>query len=1136
MTALKDLISTFDTPLPDAQFPRLVECLGEEARKRVSAKNSAEFDAAYYYLLARTYELLGYCARHTPWLSHSPKFYWQAAFGFFERAGSAAPDDSPEQSFLRGKSLLRHALAATPESKATRAVETSLRRIKAAAAAFDEAADGESDHTLRLIYQDAGFIAKTEVQQRERVALLHARTDAAKMAPRDRWPDVMKQAIAVVDAPAPFSYLGVPSGHTWVAQYGLAKARDLNAEARLIEELLEPLQSPPKGVSDDFKNVIDEKLERILACYEESASLCAKAGLTVRAAHTNVTRLRIKADAELQKCIRLFKSSDAARRDPLPKGSIPDYVELAADVAPLLARVRPDERPQQISGNFENLLGALRARGFHVGSRTSSVFNDANGGWVVSDQVSRYHLIERNGKVHALDLTRRPIAFSPYEATLFYEFAAAIRNTCSLYTDAIRLVHQALREAKTLYATMTTRLETDKAAVNDPDLFTLHLTTDAILKELDSKHYPLLSTLRDRIRYAWSLLEMFQMRNGSVRLDTLFSAQCCLIMKNPCYDATLDEARDEVLEVGADPVFRMTFDFVFRGAKGEEDLHESQYGALKTSGITIKQERRSLLSETRWIYLEPRTRNELLERLECHRRLVEALVDFTPVFVVQRPKQMPTQEIQRRIATIDEHMNGALVSYRASREYRSKLIDERGLLGLQNYMRGIALVLLGMNEQASGELWAGTYHDALRSLDDAKEQLGDAGDVYLLPMSARDEYLKYVDARILTVRGWEARYRALDSHNAHDFEQSADFFERSAFVFRELGDYRVATKASARAKDVRSFMATGEERRRLLVDANALYAASGNDQGFEDTLARLEQEYPDDPRSVASRKVHEMASHAGTTKQTEKWIGRYQIIDRIGQGGMAVVYRVRRDGQNYALKTIRQQDVGSAPDALDELRKRFAREIVHVRSLEHPGIVRVVDADEYNDPPYLVMELLNGSSLDKKIEEKKPFAPRAAAQIAMQVTEALAYAHAKGVLHRDLKPANIMLLDDNGTMKILDFGIAQSALFPKMTVTGETVGTQAYMSRDRLGGVDATYLDDLYALGLIAYEMLTASDVEAFTKRRDPTYRHPTPGRVVANVPPELDHIIARLLQHGNPFASAGQVAADLRTFLAGLA
>lgn len=1123
MTTLNELISTFDTPLPDDRFPRLIESLGDEARKRSAARDQSQWNGTYFYLLARTYELLGYCARHTPWLSQSPKLYWQWAAGFYEQAREAPGLTTAQHHFLDGKFLLRTGMIHTLDRKTSHSAE-GYERLAKAEIAFESAAAAESNAALQLIYRDAAAIARTEAQQRQAVDAILGMF-LTRTAP---WTAVMDKVDARVKAfPAQvFSDLPSAKSSDPVSPHNLlAGARKLLGEARLLDEVVTSLEAGPREQTMARRQ---EYERRILQCYEESASLSEKAGLSIRAAHTRVTKLRRSADGALREC--RFQFSDVRKRDSerskyLLDRTAPGLQPLPESLMPMLRAIGPDRDPKdRIAG--PELVNALKEAGVSLGDDVT-IFCDVADSWVISDGFDRYHVCVTDDALRLLDLTKQPIPFSHKEALLFYEYAEAIKRTCDLYMDAIRGIRGALGEARHLYEGMTAQLGIDAVATRDNDLSKLHRTTEAILKELRSRHYPLLSTLRDRIRYACSLLEMFQMRTGSVRLGTLFSAQCLLVMQNPSYDPARDEPGDELIEVGADPIFQTTVDFVFRGAKGEEDRQDFQTRALKATITTIEQERQSLLAETRWIELDPGTRRTLLARLDCHRNLALALEEFTPVFVAQSPGEIATEQIRRRLHVIGNHLRAAVVAFEASGEHRSRLIDRNGLEAISNYMDGIAMVLIGMNHQRDGQVaWRDAYRRGLESLTRAKKWLEGTGDVYLLPMTVRTEYVDYVEARILTVEGFRARYRGIETGNSGEFTKSVEDFTRSSEIFAALGDYRVATKAAARAIDSASYLEDGEAKRRALQDAIAHYAASGNALGFNDTMERLRREFPADMQPTPVYGGPRIPIAQSAEEKTVKQFGGL-LLKEIGHGGMATVYETVKDGKTVALKMMLDSARGD-----EESRKRFVNEARVSLGLNHPNIVHVYEQGEVEGVPFFTMERLHGEPLHIPISNKRRFASRDAARIAMQLADALDYAHANRVVHRDLKPSNIMLLEDGRTVKIMDFGIAVSSDQERLTKTGMVMGTPEYMPPERLGGYEATPRTDLYGLGLIVFEMLTGESIS------NPLLRvmqdHPRPSAVVPEIPAALDAIVAKLLarEMKDGYQSARALLNDLKAFL----
>ena len=211
--------------------------------------------------------------------------------------------------------------------------------------------------------------------------------------------------------------------------------------------------------------------------------------------------------------------------------------------------------------------------------------------------------------------------------------------------------------------------------------------------------------------------------------------------------------------------------------------------------------------------------------------------------------------------------------------------------------------------------------------------------------------------------------------------------------------------------------------------------------------------------------------------------GKYQILGKLGQGGMGIVYKARHlhFDEICALKVVTSHLADEAG-----FLQRFRAEALVMRKLAHPNAVRVQDFDETEDGrPFMVMEYVEGRSLDKLLATGIPFPPRRAVRITMQAASALGAAHQLGIIHRDIKPANILLAqtaDGGDLVKVLYFGVAKVkegstlVMGASLTRTGFVVGTPEYMSPEQARGVRGEELDgrtDLYSLGVVLYEMLT---------------------------------------------------------------
>ncbi|QLQ14414.1 MAG: protein kinase [Micropruina sp.] len=239
---------------------------------------------------------------------------------------------------------------------------------------------------------------------------------------------------------------------------------------------------------------------------------------------------------------------------------------------------------------------------------------------------------------------------------------------------------------------------------------------------------------------------------------------------------------------------------------------------------------------------------------------------------------------------------------------------------------------------------------------------------------------------------------------------------------------------------------------------------------------------------------------------------RYRLETQIGRGGMGQVWRARdvKLDRDVAVKTV---DLTSLPDPT--LAARFQQEIVTTARLNHPGIVTVFDGGVDGNTAYLVMELLTGRTLADRIASDGPLPLAQGIDIAVQVVQALAAAHAVGLVHRDIKPANVMITD--GRAKLLDFGIAQlaSGAGAHLTATATTIGTAAYMAPEQAAGQRVGPATDLYAVGCLLTTMFTGSPFDGEPIAVAGMQLHQTPPRLRdrrAGLPAPLDDLVARLL------------------------
>lgn len=271
---------------------------------------------------------------------------------------------------------------------------------------------------------------------------------------------------------------------------------------------------------------------------------------------------------------------------------------------------------------------------------------------------------------------------------------------------------------------------------------------------------------------------------------------------------------------------------------------------------------------------------------------------------------------------------------------------------------------------------------------------------------------------------------------------------------------------------------------------------------------------------------------------TDKYIGkilddRYEIIELIGSGGMANVYKAlcHRLNRYDAVKIMRDETAANT-----ELRRRFRAESQAVAMLSHPNIVSVYDVSHSDDVEYIVMELIDGITLKQYLQKKSVLDPSEVLDFTIQTAKALEHAHSKGIIHRDIKPQNIMLLKD-GMIKVADFGIASLENTIEEN-NGETVGSVHYIAPEQARGEAPDARSDIYSLGIVMYEMLTGklpyvgnSDVEVAVKHMntDPV----TPRDIVPSLPEELERICLKAMNSNidERYQSASEMLADLEEY-----
>lgn len=263
---------------------------------------------------------------------------------------------------------------------------------------------------------------------------------------------------------------------------------------------------------------------------------------------------------------------------------------------------------------------------------------------------------------------------------------------------------------------------------------------------------------------------------------------------------------------------------------------------------------------------------------------------------------------------------------------------------------------------------------------------------------------------------------------------------------------------------------------------------------------------------------------------------RYRLDEPLGEGGMAKVFRAEdlRMKRDVAVKILRPQYTSD-----DKFRQRFINEAHSIANFSHANVVTVYDVREDGPPYYIVMEYVDGEDLRQRLEREKRLAVNEALNIAFQMAKGLGYAHRKGLVHRDIKPGNI-LITPNDEVKIADFGIAKAIAgdMPALTEPGVVWGTTAYLSPEQIRGGQATPASDVYAMGIVLYEMLAGHPPFQGEDRVAIALQHldspPPPFEEALQIPPRVERLVRQALEKNSAsrLRDANQLALALRRFV----
>ncbi|MEM7345361.1 MAG: protein kinase, partial [Chloroflexota bacterium] len=265
-------------------------------------------------------------------------------------------------------------------------------------------------------------------------------------------------------------------------------------------------------------------------------------------------------------------------------------------------------------------------------------------------------------------------------------------------------------------------------------------------------------------------------------------------------------------------------------------------------------------------------------------------------------------------------------------------------------------------------------------------------------------------------------------------------------------------------------------------------------------------------------------------------VGKYRIVARLGRGGMAEVYKAYQPGLNrYVAIKVMHSHMTDDEDFVG----RFEREALATGKLRHPNIVQALDFDRESDRYFMVMEYIDGPTLKGETRSRRTsnqdFSLKEIARIFTPLCSAIDYAHSQGMVHRDLKPANVMI-NEQGQIVLTDFGIARLAGATQYTATGALSGTPAYMSPEQGQGERGDERSDIYALGVMLYELVTGSvpydaDTPFAVIMKHINEPLPMPSKVNPELPEAIERIVLKAMSKDpdDRYQTAGEMAAALR-------
>jgi len=864
--ALVELIEVFEGYMPDKDVPLHVDCLGS---------HSGEQNAEYYYLLARLYERLA----HHNHLADPPRttarlLFYESA-NLYQQAANRAPTEL--QSFFSGKlSLLSFFLFTFHPSYRPKFLDPS--NLRSALASFSVATTRATRPRLRATLSwlrlfTLVLLRRTEAANGVRRAL----DDALHLLPEqsNNWCLQVASQLETLDA---FEH-ELSAEISKLTEPGLSKPQTDYLEgmgwmmkARLHEELHQHLMSVLRKRSLQSQNpgaileLLEQNQGRMVASSGRFVDTLTKSGFEILRLQLGAQMKRHQADIHFSQCKMEFAA--AVHHDSESHAALRERAQTVLFSSQGLALEDEGEpTPSRM------LRDVFVKHGYNLSEQAGIAVFTTHA--ILFDKTKRYRLQQESGVVTVSLASHAAIPFDLEGPQQLYSYFRRTKQAADAYYNAIRDVVDYLRCSASLYSEILSALRRVAADRDAFDLRSLELTLERLRAQAGARTLPVLHLLKDKTTFVWSLLEMFEMRKDAIRLDTLYSGECRLVMENPHEPGT-------TLEIGADPIFRLAVPLLFRGSRGSDEIRSFLKLLLRSAINTASEQQRCLKREMQ--YLDPTFSGveyrELYELYYCHEKLAEGLLRFVDPFLVQIEDL--TEEVLSEGEACVRLLYEAQRAFGAAIRFPSPIIGSVGTIEFfLAYVEGVLSGRRGMLFRKMGrprDRWDAYYDRAKDRLEDAKQALESVESSYLL-MSGdkKPEFLAYLSARIATVKAWKLRYLFEDTgHGAHA-KSAVALFDHAAEELEKVGDLASATQASARAIETRTLLEFLEEssaREHLysqLRTSMSLYAICGDVMGFERTRTLILRSFPE---------REGMTLFAGLHKEEHALAPEYPLIEK----------------------------------------------------------------------------------------------------------------------------------------------------------------------------------------------------------------------------------------------------------------